>query len=391
MKNHITFLLKLALCIGLITNLTGCWGLHELNTLAIVQGVGLDKRADQDQTDVTVQISKPTGSHQSNKEGGNDTAKAYWNLTNTGDTFSSALRQFTNDSIRRLYFPHNKVVIFGRHLAKDGVQPYVDFFIREHENRLTVKVLVANHKARAIFEVQPRLENITASDISDLLRNQTTIAKSAQVNLKQFASGLMSKTAAPVVPIVDISGEEEKEKLIISGLAVFKKAKLAGELNMAEARGLLWAMGKVKGGILEVAAPDGEGKASFEILRSKSKITPKIQDNKVSFLIKIKEEDMLHSQSSPKNLTLAPISKALGKVKKDAIHNEVMAALKKAKKLNADIFGFGKIVHKKFPKQWKEMEGEWDELFPKLEVAVQVESVMRRVGTISKPANAEKE
>lgn len=386
-----TFLLKIALCMGLITNLTGCWGLHELNTLAIVQGVGLDKRADQDQTDVTVQISKPTGSHQSKKEGGNDTAKAYWNVTNTGDTFSSALRQFTNDSIRRLYFPHNKVVIFGRDLAKDGVQTYVDFFIREHENRLTVKVLVANHKARAILEVQPRLENITASDISDMLQNQSILAKSAQVNLKQFASRLMSKTAAPVVPIVDISSEEGKEKIVISRLAVFKKATLAGELNMAEARGLFWVIGKVKGGILEVAAPDGEGKASFEILRSKSKIIPKIQNNKVSFLIKIKEEDMLHSQSSPKNLTLVPVSKALGKVKNDAIHNEVMAALKKAKKMNADIFGFGEIVHKKFPKQWRKMESEWDDLFPNLEVEVQVESVMRRVGTISKPANAEKE
>lgn len=386
-----TFLLKIALIMGLITNLTGCWGLHELNTLAIVQGVGLDKRADQDQTDVTVQISKPTGSRQSNKEGGNDTAQAYWNVTNTGDTFSSAIRQFTNDSIRRLYFPHNKVVIFGRHLAKDGVQPYVDFFIREHENRLTVKVLVANHNAKAILEVQPRLENITASDISDLLRNQSIMAKSAQVNLKQFATGLMSKTAAPVVPIVDISGEGEKEKLVISGLAVFKKAKWAGELNMAEARGLLWAIGKVKGGIIEVAVPDGEGKASFEILRSKSKMIPKIQGNMVSLLIKIKEEDMLHSQTSPKNLTLLPVSKALRKVKEDAIRKEVMSALKKAKKLNADIFGFGEIVHKKFPKRWRKMENEWDELFPKLEVEVQVESVMRRVGTISKPANAEKE
>jgi hypothetical protein len=122
-------------------------------------------------------------SHQSLKEGVNDIAKDYWNLTNTGDTFSSALRQFTDNSIRRLYFPHNKVLI------------------------------------------------------------------------------------------------------------------------------------------------------------------------KVSFLIKIKEEDMLHSQSNPKNLTLLPVSKVLGKVKKDAIHNKVMSALKKAKKLNAGIIGFGEIVHKKFPKQ----------------------------------------
>jgi spore germination protein KC len=391
MKSHMTYLLKLGLCIGMITSLTGCWGLYELNALAIVQGVGLDKRKDQNQTDVTIQIAKPSASHQSNKEGGNGTAKAYWNITNTGDTFSSALRQFSNDSIRRLYFPHNKVLIFGRRLAKDGIQQYVDFFIREHENRLTVKVLVANHNARAILEVQPRLENITASDISDLLRNRSLIATSAQVNLKQLASGLMSKTAAPVVPIVDISGEGEKKKLIISRLAVFKKAKLVGELNMTEARGLLWAIGKVKGGFLEVAAPDGEGKASFEILRSKSKIIPKLQDNKVRFLIKIKEEDMLNSQSSPKNLTLVPVSKALGKIKKDAIHKEVIEALTKAKKLNADIFGFGEIVHKKFPKKWKKMESEWDELFPKIEVEVQVQSVMKRVGTISKPANAEKE
>ena len=68
-----------------------------------------------------------------------------------------------------------------------------------------------------------------------------------------------------------------------------------------------------------------------------------------------------------------------------------MAALNKAQELNADVFGFGEALHRKYPKQWKELEKDWDEIFPELEVEIVVETQVSRSGISIKPIIPAKE
>lgn len=391
MKNRNGFFKLTLICMIIVFSTTGCWNRRELDTLAIVMGIAFDKTENPTKTQLTVQIVKPGELKSGNKAGGGG-GKAYLNVKNTGETVFSTIRGFAHKFSQKLYFHHNQVLIFSRDIAKEGVQKYIDFFLRNHETRLRVWVLVAKDKASDILDVTPQLKKIPAMDITDLLENQAVTSQTSQVRLQQFMSRLMSKTTAPIAPLIEVSGDEGNEKTaVVSGTAVFKKDKLAGQLDNTETRGLLWVTGEVKSGIIDVDCPSGDGKVSLEIIRADSKITPEIEDGKIHIKVKIKEEGILGSQSCPENFAEPAAIAALEKKKAAAIRSEVQAALKKARELNTDVFGFGDRVHQRYPRLWKEFETRWDETFPNIEVTVAVEAKLRRMGRITKPAYPEKE
>lgn len=392
MKNNTAILIKTTICIFLIMSLSGCWNRRELDTLSIVMGVGVDKTEEPGKVQVTVQMAKP-GEIKSQKDsrGGVDSSNAFWNIQNTGDTIFNVLRDLTNKSSRKLFYPHNQVLIFGRSIAEEGVRKHIDFFLRDPETRINVFFLVSQGKAGDILDVKSELEKIPANNIAKLVENQAlATSQTLPVKLKDFAARLMSKTTAPIAPFIDILGEGDKQTVIISGTAVFKDDKLVGRMDKSEGRGILWVLGEVKSGIIELDGPGNE-KTGLEIIRAGSKILPEIKDNKIYMRIEIHEEGNIGEQTGTEDLSKPDAVKLLEKIKSDKIRSEIMLAVKKAQELNADVFGFGDAVHKKYPKQWKELESKWDELFPHIVVEVEVEAKLRLMGRISKPTLPEQE
>ena len=387
MRCCINFLKKL-ICILLILSLAGCWNRRELDTLAIVMATGVDKPKESGEVQLTAQIVKigeiktPT-----EKSGGSD--KAYWNIHNTSSTVFDAVRGFTHESGRKLFFPHNQVLIFGRKLAEDGVQKYTDFFLRDPEPRLNMWVIISKGTAVEVLDVKSELEKIPASNIAHLVEIQSATSQTSIVKLKDFLTRLMSKTTAPIAPLIEVSGEGENKTIILSGTAVFKRDKLVGQLDRRETRGLLWVLGEVKSGIIEVECSDGDDKAGLEIIRADGKITPVIDEDKITIKVNIEEEGNLAEQACSQNLASPENIEKLKKEKAAVIKEEVMAAIIKARELNTDIFGFGDAIHQKYPKQWKDLEDRWDEVFPKIEVEITVETKLRLTGMTNRPAMPE--
>ena len=97
---------------------------------------------------------------------------SYWNIISSGDTVSSAVQEAIHKVPREIYFSHNQVIIFGRNIAKDGLQKYIDFFLREQQSRLNIWILVAKDRADATLDITPQLENMPALDIADLVEMQ---------------------------------------------------------------------------------------------------------------------------------------------------------------------------------------------------------------------------
>ncbi|MUT68477.1 Ger(x)C family spore germination protein [Paenibacillus sp. NEAU-GSW1] len=390
MIHRIGLLIKIVVCSSLILSTTGCWNRTEVDELSVVMAVGLDKQEHSGDVQFTAQIFKPTEKKEGGTGGGGGD-RSYWNLKSTGDTVYSAVQGTDHKAPRKLYFAHNQIVIFSRNIAQEGMQKQIDFFMQQHQNRLNVWILVAQGRADEILEIQPQLEKMPALDIADLIETQVEASQSSVVNLKQFSTRLMSKTTSPIAPFIEVSGKGKKRTVLISGTAVFKKDKLAGQLNKTETRGLLWVIGEVKRGIIEMDCPGGGGKASLNIIRADSKIVPEIKGNKIIMKIQLNEEGILGSQLCPENLSTPEKIAALEQSKADAIRSEVMAAVNKARKLRADIFGFGDAVHRKYPKQWIRLESKWDKVFPDIELVLTIDAKIRRAGWTMKPPVPAKE
>ncbi|SDH89621.1 Ger(x)C family spore germination protein [Desulfosporosinus hippei] len=374
---------------------SGCWNRRELPSLGIVMGVGMDKNVDSGKLEVTAQLIKTSelnsGSSEADSSGGGGGSSAYWNLQNTGESMFATVRGFTHKSSRKLYWPHNQVIIFGHSLAEEGVLEYLDFFVRDQETRLEVYMLVADDNASDILDFQLKLEKIPSVGISELMESQSANSQTCVTQLNEFVTRLMSPTTAPVAPIIKIEGKGANSELSVEGTAVFKKDKLIGQLTKEETRGLLWTIDKVKSGIIDVKCPDCSGTVSLEITRSKGKITSQIEDGKPSITIEIEEEGNIGDQSCDANLVAPDAIEKLKKQVEKAILEEVESALKKSQKLKADIFGFGEVFHQRHLKEWTKMKDDWDEIFSNLEVEIIVEAKIRRSGMIGRPATPAKE
>ena len=57
-----------------------------------------------------------------------------------------------------------------------------------------------------------------------------------------------------------------------------------------------------------------------------------------------------------------------------------MAAVKKAQDLRADVFGFGREIHRTRPKLWKEIRNGWYDIFAEIEPEIEIEATLVRSG-----------
>ncbi|WP_160678278.1 Ger(x)C family spore germination protein [Clostridium sp. C8-1-8] len=383
MKNRIK-LISLATYLFLSLSLTGCWSSVELNKLGIVVGVALDKKEKSDDITVTTQIGVPS-LEKSNT--GIGASKQYVNIKEKGKTVSEALKNISREYNRLLFFAHNQVVIINKELAYQGISSEIDFFLRNRETRPLTWIMVSNGEATDILDMNPSSRDDPGISIGKLIKNEENVSQLPIVNFKDFTMKLMSKTTSPVVPIVDLKPIDNNQKIpYIAKTAVFKKEKMVGELNESESMGLLWATNKVKYGTMLVNSPSGNEKVGIKITRAKGKIRPEVKDGIIYMNINIKAEGDILEQTTSEDLANPKSFKAIEEIENTYIENQVMEAWDKAKELNADIFGFGDNLYKFKTKEWKKVENKWEEEFPKVAVKVVVDTKVRRMGKITKPA-----
>ncbi|NLO82338.1 MAG: Ger(x)C family spore germination protein [Clostridiales bacterium] len=378
-------IMKVISCFFVLFVLSGCSGGREINDLEIVIGMGVDKDESTGNVLLTAQIVKEGKVGRSGNDGGEE-SKAFWNVSSTGRSIFDAVRQITNKTGNRLFVSHNQVVVFGKDIAAEGLQKYIDFFLRAHEMRPAALILVAEDRASDVMDIKPETEKFPAVNIAKLVKNYGFTSHLYKVNMKDFAECLMSATTAPLAPLVSVLRNKEEKDIYVSGMAVFKNGKMVGKLNRDEVRGLLWVLGKVKSGVILISSPGGQGNAVLEIIKAKSKVTPEIKDGKIVIHVIIKEESSLSEQITTENLATNSAFEKMQKASAEIIRQEIMAAFHKSRELNADIFGFGEMLHKKYSNEWRMLENKWDDIYPNIELRIDVETKIIKTDLLKKPA-----
>jgi len=399
--------LSLLLCAAIILIVTaGCWDYRELEQRGLVCCLGLDRAAEPGKIKMTVSVIRPGEVSSDTGAGGVVRSKAAY-YTATGDTVFETTRNFLMQSSRRLFWGHNRNLIIGEAMAREGVFNVIDRFVRGVEPRLRSWVFVAGGtEAKEIVETVSKMEDGPGAELDALIKSSTSLSVVPQVDLKLFIERLNSKTAAAVAPRLELiragektdagdypgtsgpagAAEPKRQRLKLSGTAVFKGDRLVGWLNKAESRGLLWALGKAQSSIVVVKCPGDESSlASLELLELISKIKPEKRGNRIVITVEVQTESNLVEQQGAADLATPEALRSLERRHATVVKNEILAAVKKAREYNADIFAFGEAIERKFPQEWKELESRWDEAFPELEIELKVKSRILRVGRITRP------
>lgn len=93
----------------------------------------------------------------------------------------------------------------------------------------------------------------------------------------------------------------------------------------------------------------------------------------------------IETASAVLDITKAENLKIVEKLAEDKIGGMVNRTIKKAQKdLHSDVFGFGEVIHRAYPKLWATLKENWDREFTDLPVHVNVTVKIEKTGTISK-------
>ncbi|MBV4417856.1 Ger(x)C family spore germination protein [Clostridium tyrobutyricum] len=363
--------------------ITGCQDKNEIDSLGFVSALGVDLD-DNNNFMVSLQVIRRGISLEQNQ---NTRALVY---VSSGKTINEAISNISRQLSKKIKFSNEKCIVIGEKLAEHGIQSVIDFSLRVNDVRPVVPILITKGTAVDIIKTRTKENSISGYDIGDMVRVQRDLGVIGKcTNLDFEKNKNEGVNVCGVISKQDLRDNKSEYDFTVSGSAVLNKYKLVGYMNEEETRGMNWINGKIKRGSVLIK-DDSEGKINLNILSSKSRLTASIEPKGIHINVNIKEksnineinQDILHDLDFNANPNIMYF---LAKKQDEAIYNEAMSAINASKnRLSADIFGFGDLLYKKHPKEWKQIKENWNENFRNLQINVDVSSSIKHTGILSK-------
>ena len=391
--------------------ITGCWDYKEVDRLASVLALGIDRIPGSKTILLTVQIAKPEEKGSSKQTGGQGD-KAYIIMNSEGKSLSEAIRYLGNQSTRRILLAHSKTIVLGKDFAESGIGEIMDDLKRARESRRTNWMLITDKTAKEILEKDIAMEQVPARGLDNILLSFLKVGRVLPMNLNDFfvrLNGESHVSFAPLVELEDIDkqvtsqlekavcrsldSEEKPKTLIIGKTAVFKNLQMVGVLNEDDTRTHRWLVDSPKGSSIKFtyasqAQTNGDkGEILFDIKDGKTTITPHITEDGITMNIEITTKVLLHELGTSGVNVLDP--KAIEQLQLQAaetIKLQLEQMIKKVQKeLKSDCVGFAETIHNNYPVEWKQIKHNWDDIFPTVDYQISCEVEILSTGMINSP------
>ena len=337
---------------------SGCYNYKEINDMAIVSSIGIDKDNKNDKYIVSAQIMN-------SKESENSEDSQITVYTREGDTVHEALRNITLKSPRKLYGNHLSKIVLSEEIAKEGIDNILDTFNRVTEVRNEfIITIVKEDKASDVLKVLTTTESIPAEYVKLSLKiADETSGLTYATKLDEFISLYLKKGIDPVVPVLKIDKKEKKgttinnitttnpiSKIVIEDLAVTNKGKLETYLKNEEVIGYNFLRNQIQKMIIPVKCDDENNYASISILKNKTKNNATKKDNKYIINFNINSEAIITEYNCRKDLTDEKVIKELEKDTEKKIKRYIKKSLNKQKETKGKFLGLERIIYLDYPK-----------------------------------------
>ena len=345
------FVIVLTLFILLLSS--GCYNYKEINEMAIVSSIGIDKDDKNDKYIVSAQIMN-------SKESEDSQDSQIIVYTKEGDTIHEALRNITLESPRKLYGNHLSKIVLSEEVAKEGINNVLDIFNRlsEVRNEFIITV-VKDNKASDVLKVLTSTETIPAEYVKLSLKiADETSSLTYTTKLDEFISLYLKKGIDPVVPVLKIDKKSKKgtttdniattnpmSKIVIENLAVTNKGKLETYLKNEEVIGYNFLRNQIQQMIIPVKCDDKNNYASIAVLKNKTKSNASKKDNKYIINFNINSEAIITEYNCEGNLKNEKVIEKLEKDTEKKINKYIKKSLDKQKDTKWKFLGLERIIY----------------------------------------------
>ncbi|HWI62303.1 MAG TPA: Ger(x)C family spore germination protein [Symbiobacteriaceae bacterium] len=381
---------------------TGCWDLREMNQLALVMAVGVDKAETPGRVQVTVQIARPSarGKGSGSENGG---GQSVYIATADGDTLFGAIRNLAQFTSRRIMWAHNNVVVIGESLAREDITPVIDFFTRNQELRMRTWIAVARGaEAKEILATATGMEDIPANSISALLRYAQLPGESVRSEVADVTHAFFAPDLNPVIatlmlkprglsPTQQPSQAEPGMQAVLAGTAIINKTRLMGYAERETGRGLLWLRAQMSNAVLTIPCPKGKpGTMAVEIRSPKVRRQSRIVGRTPVMQITVATEGWLSEQGCPTpTLRTTDLKQYVTQAMAAKIEAEMRATLDLLQQdLKTDAARYARTVHMQQPDWWRLNGAHWDEIFPQVKTQISVSATITKMSLYTRPMRA---
>ncbi len=354
---------------------SGCEG-RDLEKSVIPLGLGVD--VDQEQIVVSAELA----GNQTPEATEPSTGPDFYVVSGHGPSVAEAARNIMLEIPRQPLWSHLNTVIIGEKLARRDMALFMDFLSRNRNVRKNIPVFIAKGCVPAdILSVKPPIEPHPSLVLRNLIYLQEKqVGAYVPVDLKDMEARFLSPGIEPLVPQITLEKSNNDKRLCLEGAAVFRGRKMVGFFDELESRGYRWISPQmIQGGLFLIPSPLQSGRQlTLELSRSRAQITPKLQEGDITMQIVVKAEGNFYEQNEVGELFTRQGFLDIERLANREIERQIRLAISKAQELSSDVFGWGQMFREAYPREWKGMEGDWEEIFPLIEAQIKVEFTLRR-------------
>ena len=404
-------LLLFCFFLNLLIFQAGCWDRREPDFLGVVTAAAFDFEPQTGRLQVIAQVANSlgigTGESGGGNGGGGGGKNLFWVVEAGGQTIYEALKNIDRVSSRKLLWSHLEVVLFSEEMAREGLLPILDYIDRERQARLIARPFVVQGDVRQLLETEFPLEQLGGPA---LIRQLLTIRmETAFVPEVESLRRLFSRLAKPgmelILPCIAVQAEKDEKggpesgkdtrvktgepnPAKLSGGALFRGDKLVGFFNEKETAGYLWLTNNIRR-LTMVFNPPGEKDRhlTVEVFGAAVKLTPEVQGEQVRVHLTVHTKGRLQDFTGQKLPLAGDFKNSLNRRMATVIQNQIGLAWQKAREMNLDVFGIGHTLYQTKPQDWKRLERKWANIFPEVELEVEVQATIKSFGLVADPIN----
>ena len=351
----------------ILPSFTGCWDRYELNQLGFSTALGFDKDS-KGQYLLTIQVLNPKAT--ATQQGTNEAPFVVY--TETGDNLLEIIRKTSTQSPRRIVGTHMQTIIFGEEFARDGIAEIIDFMLRHYQTSSELFFGVAKDcTANELLNNVTKLENDPAANINSSIQiSQKIWGSTNEIKLTELTNCVVDQGLNAVITGISMNSdkpeknmdnlkETQNDPIQLDDNAVFLLDKMVGWLDLPESFGFNYIYGNFSSSGMKLEN-DQIGKLALSIKKAATKQEVTIEQGVPKMKVKIQVSASIQSMGSKLDISTQENISLIETIAAKKIEMYCQAAIKKAKFLKSDIFGFGDKIHHADPKLWKRIKSDWN-------------------------------
>lgn len=381
-------IVKFVIITTLFIILTGCETHREISDLGMVSAMGIEK------IDNKYLISVQVANIKKSTKMGTDNSSKVTLYKGTGKTSFEAIRDVSNKSSKKLYFPHIKLIILSDEIINENPKQIIDFFTRDNEGNMNAYILVSTkNKPSEILSTITSFEDVPAEYIyNSLLLSKDNYGNTNVLTFEDYVNYLIKAGIDPTFTKISLTNNKKIKNnteilneielptyIKLGNILVFNNKKLT-ELNEEESMALNLLKNNSSNSTISLKC-DNNKYYTLELANSSSKIDFNSKKDEISINLNLTYNISEYNCSG--NLL---DNQNLNNIK-DNISNKIKynvnSLIKKQIEYKSDFIGFGEIIKSKNKGYFDFNNKNWMiEGLPKLKYNINIEIKLEDKGDL---------